>query len=45
MKKLLKFKFNKTEKFAKFDYKDALNFRSKLTSEEQEVMDVAHDFF
>ena len=45
MKKLIRYSFGNAEKFAKFDYKDALNFRCRLTPEEQEVMDVAHDFF
>ena len=30
----MKFKFSNAEKFAKFNYKDALNFRSRLTTEE-----------
>ena len=35
----------KAPKFVKFNYEDALDFKSLLTEQELEIMDIAHDFF
>lgn len=34
-----------SEKFATFDFKDCLNYKTLLSSEELEIENVARDFF